>query len=149
MAMEFLGYVTLFFLLSLVAVTPIYFSLFKYGFVKSILASVIVCSVLVVCIYWGSDVFADLRLSMMGYGINGLSDFERLEGVPLEMHKEATQLYQSTFGVGWPLSAILALSIFVAPYILIIVSFATFYKMWRSKNIPNKARQKRPAGWTR
>lgn len=137
--MELLGNVTLLFLLALIVATPIYFSLFKYGFVKSILVSLIVSSALVVCTYWGSDAFTDLRLNMMGYDINGLSDSERLEGVPLEMREEATQLYQSTFGVGWPLSAILALSIFVTPYVLMIVSVATIYKMWRRKITPNKS----------
>ena len=133
--MEVLGYVLLFCLIVSLVVSPVYFSLFKYSFIKSLLASSLVCSLLVVCIYWGAGVFVDLRLSMMGYDLSEISDSARLEGVPIDRHEEANQLYQSTFGVGWPLSVILSLGIFVIPYILIVLTVVSFYKKFLRKKL--------------
>jgi hypothetical protein len=69
----------------------------------------------------------------MSSNVFSLSDTERLKGVLPEFREEANQLYQSRFGVGWPLSVILVLCIFVAPYILISVTAVILYKKWRKK----------------
>ena len=135
--MEALGYVILFGLVLLLIVLPIYFPL-KYSFIVSFFASSLVSFAVVVCIYWGADAFVDLRLSIMGYDLNAMSDSERLENVPLERREEANQLYQSRFGVGWPLSAILAMVFIVTPYILVASTLVTFYKKQRVSKSPNK-----------
>lgn len=63
--------------------------------------------------------YTDIRLQAMGFDFHGLSDAERVRNLAPSLRGEATELYWSGMGVGWPLTAILW-SIIFAPYPLVV-----------------------------
>jgi len=73
---------------------------------------------LIVGAYW-PHFYTEVCLDLMGYDSLGMSETERLQNVVPEMHEEATQLYWSNMGVGWPMKAIIWMVILL-PYPLIV-----------------------------
>lgn len=60
-------------------------------------------------------IYVDFRLEELGYNQLGMAESERLENVDPAFHEEATGLYWSNMGLGWPLQAIL-IFVFILPY---------------------------------
>lgn len=117
----------------LVVASPIIFCALKYGFFKSLTASLVLCTILVVSMYWGADVYSDVRLATLGYDAEGMSELNRLEKVPIEHRAEAIQLYESGMGVGWPLSVIMVMILIVGPYNLFVIGLIQIIRRYSRK----------------
>ena len=53
--------------------------------------------------------YTDLRLNLMGFDFDGMSDIERTRNIVPELQAEATKLYWSHMGIGWPLKTIIGI----------------------------------------
>lgn len=113
--MEILGIaIQLGFLIAIVVI-PIIGASKGYGFIRvNIVSLPIICFLIVLLAYW-PHFYTDLRLELMGFDFEGMSDAERARSVLPEMRKEATALYWSNMGIGWPLKAIFGIAL-LAPY---------------------------------
>jgi hypothetical protein len=135
-----LGYAVLVMLLTVIVFTPIYCAYKKLSFIKlNLMCIPIISIVCALCAYW-PHIYTDIRLSLMGFDFNGMSDAERSINVTPDLRDEATRLYWSNMGVGWPLTAILWAIIFL-PYPTAIWLLAMLYKKFigvLGKKTPNK-----------
>lgn len=61
--------------------------------------------------YW-PEFYTHLRLELMGFDFDGMSDAERAGNVLPELREEATALYWSNMGIGWPLKAMFGFALF-------------------------------------
>ena len=113
--MEALGIGIQIVFIALIILVPI-ISVFKgYGFLRANMISIpFIFLVVVIGAYW-PHFYADLRLELMGFDFEGMNDVERARNVALELRGEATKLYWSNMGIGWPLKAIFGM-LFVALY---------------------------------
>ena len=143
--MEILGYIITILLIALVIFVPVYFTRQGYGFIKSLIISIPLCLLLSVVVYWWNDILPDIRLNMMGYDFDGMNEAERLVNVSPELREEATSLYLSRFGIGWPLKAMFGIGFVVIPYIFISLGGAAVWRKLR-KQTPNTALKQGPRG---
>ena len=81
--------------------------------------------------YW-PHFYADVRLELMGFDFEGMNDAERMRNVKLDLRAEASKLYSSNMGIGWPLRAMLRM-IFIAPYPIVVCIFAGIIRYIRRK----------------
>ncbi|MBU1293623.1 MAG: hypothetical protein KJ609_06985 [Gammaproteobacteria bacterium] len=113
--MESLGIVIqLFFVLIMVAV-PVYCAFRRFSFLKLHLVSIpVMCLMMAIAVYW-PHFYADLRLYLMDFDFDGMSDAERARNVAPEQRELATKLSWSNMGIGWPLKAMIGM-VFLSPY---------------------------------
>lgn len=112
---------------------PIFFVFKKYSFTKFYLVSLAtIIAVVFFAAYW-PHLYTDLRLQAMGFDFQGMSDAERARNVEPSLRDEATELYWSGMGVGWPLTAILW-AIILMPYPLLIWLFKKAGQYFGSKH---------------
>ena len=130
--MEIFGHVITFSLITVIAIIPVRAAKKRPGFLKSLFVSLPICFVLVLATFYWDDLYKDLRLEMMGVEFDGMNDSERFKNVPFEIRTQASELYSSRFGIGWPLKAMFGMVFFVIPYILLVLGSAAairyFYK---------------------
>lgn len=70
--------------------------------------------------YW-SEVLSDkLIYTIFGFNEDGMSDLERLQNVSLANRQTIANIYEHSFGIGWPLQLIMLYIFMVLPYSLII-----------------------------
>lgn len=117
-------------IVALLIITPIFLYRLRLNVFVNFFLALIVSFFLVVSLSWFNDIFPDYRLSKMGFDISGISHEERIEEVPVELRQEATKLYNSRFGVGWPVKVIFGMFI-VFPYNLFILLIYKIYQKWR------------------
>ena len=130
--METLGFIVELLILITIVFTPIVCVRKNYSFLKLYLVSVpIIFFILILGAYW-PHFYTDVRLDLMGFEFDGMSDAERVKNVVPEMREEATRLYRSNMGIGWPMKAIIWMVILL-PYPLIIWLFALGYKKLKSR----------------
>ncbi|MDH5233038.1 MAG: hypothetical protein OEY38_23540 [Gammaproteobacteria bacterium] len=134
--METFGHIVTLLLIAIITFIPVYMVIKGNGFFKSLIISLPLCCMLVVAVYWWYDIYPDFRLEMMGYDFNGMNDAERLKNVPQELREEATNLYSSRFGVGWPFKAMFGAAFIGVPYVFLVLSGATAIRKFR-KNVNN------------
>lgn len=112
--MEALGIATQMGFLALIFAIPIRVVLKGYGFVRvNIVSLPLICILISLAAYW-PHFYSELRLEMMGFDFSGMNDAERARNVLPELREEATKLYWSNSGVGWPLKAIFGIALFAA-----------------------------------
>lgn len=130
--MEALGIaIQLGFLAALVAI-PIIGATKGYGFVRINAVSLpLICFLIALIAYW-PHFYSDLRLELMGFDFDGMSDAERSRNVLPAMREEATALYWSNMGIGWPLKAIFGIVLF-APYPTVVWGCGVLVKHIRRK----------------
>ena len=125
--MKILGSAVELLMLVIIVSAPIICICRGYGFIKLHLVSVpIIFFTIILAAYW-PHFYADLRLDLIGFDFNGMSDAERARDVVPEMREEATRLYSSNMGIGWPLKVIIWMTVLL-PYPSIIWLFALVYK---------------------
>lgn len=113
--MEALGIAIQFGFLAAIVAIPIIGVVRDYGFVRlNAISLPIICFLIALAAYW-PHFYSDLRLELMGFDFGGMSDAERARNVLPESGEEATALYWSNMGIGWPLKAIFGM-VFFAPY---------------------------------
>ena len=125
--METLGFIVELLILTTIFFTPIVCVYKNYSFVKLYLVSVFIISFMLIAAAYWPDFFTNVRLYLMGFDFDGMSDAERVQNVAYKMRGEAVKLYLSNMGIGWPLKAIFAIIIFL-PYPLIVWLFGLGYK---------------------
>ncbi len=130
--METLGFIVELLILMIIVFTPIVCVCKNYSFVKLYLVSALIISfMLIVGAYW-PHFYTDVRLDLMGFDFDGMSDAERGQNVAPEMREEATKLYWSNMGIGWPLKAIIWMVILL-PYPLIVWVFGLAYNKLKNR----------------
>jgi len=106
--------IQLLFMLIMVAV-PVYCAFRRFSFLKLNLVSIpVVCLMISIGAYW-PHFYADLRLYLMDFDFDGMSDVERARNVAPELRELATKLYWSHMGIGWPLKAMIGMAL-LSPY---------------------------------
>ncbi|WP_298445323.1 hypothetical protein [uncultured Ferrimonas sp.] len=138
--METLGFIVELLILTIIVSTPIVCAYKNYSFVKLYLVSASIISLmLIVGSYW-PHFYTDVRLDLMGFDFDGMSDVERSQYVAPEMREEATKLYWSNMGIGWSMKAIIWMVILL-PYPVIVWLFGLGYKKVKNRfsaKTPNK-----------
>jgi len=135
--METLDFIVNSLLLIILVFSPIFCVYKNYSFVKLHLVSAFTISLtLIAGAYW-PHFYTEIRLDFMGYDSLGISEIERLKNVAPKMQEEATKLYWSNMGVGWPLKVMIWMVILL-PYPLIVwlggFGFQKLKKQFRAKN---------------
>ncbi|MEZ5757917.1 MAG: hypothetical protein R3D86_06825 [Emcibacteraceae bacterium] len=74
----------------------------------------IILILLIMVCYWPSY-YQGYQLENLGYDQFGMSEAERLANVAPEFHDRATMIYNSNFGIGWPLRVIMGFML-ILPY---------------------------------
>ena len=136
--METFGHAITLLLIILIILIPVYLFRKEYGFIKSMAFALPICVLLFIVISWWVDIWPDIRLGLMGYDLYGMSESERLANVPQELKEDATRIYLSRFGVGWPVKAIFGIVFYVIPYLLISLGGAAVWRKYY-KNKFNKS----------
>ena len=113
--METLGIAISIGLVALIVAYPIYVVSKGQGFVRTNLISIPIIFVLVIAGAYWPHFYKDVRLELMGFDFEGMSDEERTRHVSPERKGEAINLYWSLMGIGWPLKAIIGIVILL-PY---------------------------------
>jgi len=106
-------------LITMIVVIPIVFVRKGYGFLKVNLISIPLIFLFVIMLAYWPHFYDNFRLELMGFDFEGMSDAERAQNVAPELRDEATRLYWSHMGIGWPLKAIFGM-IFVLPITSIV-----------------------------
>jgi hypothetical protein len=95
--MELLGATIQWILLALMVATPFlmvfhsYRTSKKVGFVHANLISIPVCFGIVAILAYWSHFYADIRLELMGFDFDGMSDAERARNIAPHLRDESTQ----------------------------------------------------------
>lgn len=121
--------------LAAIAAMPIYCVSKGCGFIRINTVSIpLICILIALLAYW-PHFYSDLRLELMGFDFEGMSDEERARNVLPELRDEATSLYWSNMGIGWPLRAILGMVI-ISPYPTVVWGAGVLIKyVQRKRNI--------------
>ncbi len=130
--MEALGITVHFLLIACVLIFPLVLSVRGHGFLRVNLIAIPVCSLLLGMAALWPELFRDIRLAMMGFDFDGMTDTERARNVAPELRDEATRLYWSYMGIGWPLKAIIA-SIIMLPWPTVAFFLARFTRFVRAR----------------
>lgn len=105
--MDNLGIAILLLLVVVIICTPLICAYKSLGIIRfHVISITIIIFTIVLGSYW-PHLYIDLRLELMGFDFQGMSDLERALNVAPELRAEATKLYWSNMGVGWPLTAVL------------------------------------------
>lgn len=78
--------------------------------------SLVLTAIMIVLFYWWRDTAVDVNLWWLGVDPEGWTMEARTRNVRSEMKDHAEALYGSRMGVGWPLSAIMAITLLLLPY---------------------------------
>jgi hypothetical protein len=122
-----LGITILLLLVFVVISTPIICICKKLNIVKFHIISILIIIIAITLGAYWPHLYIDIRLELMGFNFNGMSDAERTMNVAPELRAEATKIYWSSMGVGWPLTAMLW-AIMLLPYPTVVWLLALFYK---------------------
>lgn len=130
--MEALGFAIQIGFLAAIVATPIVVVSKGYGVVRvNIVSLPLICSLIALAAYW-PHFYSDLRLELMGFDFEGMNDAERARNVLPELREEATTLYWSNMGVGWPLRMIYGIALFL-PYPTVVWGGGVLIKFMRRK----------------
>ncbi|MBA6254391.1 hypothetical protein [Colwellia sp. MB3u-55] len=130
--METLGFIVELLILMIIVFTPIVCVCKNYSFVKLYLVSALIISLMLIVGAYCPHFFTEVRLDSMGFDFEGMSDAERVQNVAPEMREEATKLYWSNMGNGWPMKAIIWM-VFLLPYPLIVWVFGLAYNKLKNR----------------
>lgn len=123
--METLNHIVTFLIFTTIIVTPVFCVLKNYSFIKLYLVSTSLISLMLIVAAFWPHFYTELRLDLMGFNFDGMSDAERAKNVAPELRAEATNLYWSNNGVGWPLKAIIWMIILLPyPVLIWLIGFA-------------------------
>lgn len=101
----------------------------RLRFGHALVASLCIACVLVAMWAFWPSVHADLRLQELGFDASGMSEFERMANVPASAREEASRIYDSQMGIGWPLRAL-----FLLPLVAICACIAVATtRFWRRR----------------
>jgi hypothetical protein len=113
MHMEVVRLVPQYVTIALLVVLPVVLALWggyaprkRIAFTRFVLSTAAVVGLSAFLAYW-PHMFKDIRMDALGVDVWGMNDSERNRNVALEHRAEATELYNSLMGVGWPLQAII------------------------------------------
>jgi len=113
--MEVFGIVIQFGILVLIIAIPIVTVSKGYGFIQvNVISIPLICLLIVAGAFW-PHFYSDFMLELMRFDFGGMNDVERVRNVSPELQGEATRLYWSNMGIGWPLKAIIGMVLLV-PY---------------------------------
>lgn len=130
--METLGIAIQLGLLAAIVAIPIIGVSKGYSFVRlNAISLPLICFLIALTAYW-PHYYSDLRLEHMGFDFEGMSAAERAKNVLPESQEEATELYWSKMGLGWPLKAIFGIVLF-APYPTLVWGGSVLVKQIRRK----------------
>lgn len=125
--MDIFGKIIIVGFLLFILATPIILSLKGYDNFKILAWSFpLMAAFIFLGSYW-PHFYVDLRLELMGFDFDGMSDLDRARNVLPEFKEEATKLYWSTMGVGWPLKAFIWMVI-LSPYPFVVLGCKAFIK---------------------
>lgn len=104
------------------------------GFIFFNIANAPVLFILVFLLAWWGDASTDVLLYSYGFNFDGMSDASRTANVSAENIDRVNYLYQTSFGIGWPLKAIF-MFVFFAPYpTLVLLAKYAFSKFTSAPN---------------
>lgn len=69
--------------------------------------------------YWSEDLADKLMYNIYGFDDYGMSDEERFKNVDLQNRQTIHEIYNGSFGIGWPLKLIMMFTIIMIPYNII------------------------------
>ena len=104
----------------------------KYKFLLYLFSGIIITSILTFLLAFWSDWSNKILLSHYGYDFDAMNDVERYRNVTKENLGKVKGLEISMMGIGWPLKAFMADSIYL-PYLLIVYILTYFYKKNKTK----------------
>ena len=117
--MDVLGFSIKMGLIVMVVVIPIVFTRKGYGFFRVNLICIPLIFLFVIMIAYWPHFYDSFRLELMDFDFEGMNDVERARNVAPELRDEATRLYWSNMGIGWPLKAIFGM-VFALPITSIV-----------------------------
>jgi hypothetical protein len=125
--MDVFGKIIIIGFLFFILATPIILSLKGYNNFRILALSFpLMAAFILLGSYW-PHFYVDLRLELMGFDFDSMSDLDRARNVLPEFKEEATKLYWSTMGIGWPLQAFIWMVI-LSPYPFAVLGFKAFIK---------------------
>lgn len=84
--------------------------------------------------YWSEDLSDRLIYKLYGFDADGMSDDERLHNVNDENKETIQNIYNESFGIGWPLKLIMMFTIIVIPYNLVSCGLIHLFKRKKQHN---------------
>ena len=66
--------------------------------------------------YWNEEMSKQIILNKFGFNSDGMNEVEYFQNVKPENKNRLKEIYESMFGIGWPLKAFFAFVIFSLPY---------------------------------
>lgn len=130
--MDIFGNIILVGFLFCIFATPIILTLMSCNNFCFVVLSFILMAVFIsLGAYW-PHFYIDLRLELMSFDSNGMSDVDRARNVLPELKEEAIRLYWSTTGVGWPLRAFIWM-VLLSPYPFFVLGCKSFVQYLKRK----------------
>lgn len=122
----------------IILLTP--FLLHKYSkkiskyYITFLLASITLTFILsTLSTYWSEDISDQLMYKLYSFDDYGMSNEERFINVNLENRETIEEIYNGSFGIGWPLKLIMSFIIFMIPYNIVVCGILFWTK--RKKHI--------------
>ncbi len=78
--------------------------------------------------YWSEDLSNKIMYKIYGFDDYGMSDEERLRNVSIENRQAIQNIYEGSFGVGWPLKLIIMYVTIIIPYNIVSCGVVYFYE---------------------
>lgn len=104
----------------------------KNNFISYVIFGILLTSILTFTLAWWSHLKNEMLLSHYGYDFDAMDDVQRYKNVSKENFDRVKELRISMMGIGWPLKAFMAYSIY-SPYLLIVYIVTYFYKKNKTK----------------
>lgn len=86
----------------------------------------------IVSTYWSEDLSDKLIYKFYGFDDYGMSDEERFGNVNIENRQTIQEIYDGSFGVGWPVKLIMIYVIIMIPYNFVACSIIYLFKRKKS-----------------
>ena len=102
-----------------------------------LLVSIILTFILsILSTYWSEDLSDKLMYKIYGFDDYGMSDEERFGNVSIENIQTIQEIYEGSFGIGWPLKLLMMYVIIMIPYNIVTCGLICLFK--RKKTAANK-----------
>lgn len=133
--MKLLVNVVFFIILLLIFIMPIVFIWKRkhFSFWSYLILNIFTSVFLIFFLAWFDDYSKNLLLEYYNFNFNALSETEQLKGVEPKNLNTVKKLYTSTFGIGWPVKAIIMMISF-SPILLIYFLVLFFIRRKLNKN---------------
>ena len=89
----------------------------------------------ILSVYWSDDLSKEIIYKLYGFDSWGMGESERwTKELNVEDIKTIQKIYNSSFGIGWPLKLIMSYVFFMIPYNLIICGLIYGWKIKKTHN---------------